>query len=148
MKLIAHRGNTTGPELEFENTLDYMKSALHLEYDVECDIVDYKGKLYFGHDEPQEEVDWTFLTNSNVWAHAKTITALEILSKTNVHYFWHQNDLLTITNKGYIWCYPNTFVQSEKAVWLELLDCPINKNFRKIYAVCSDNVNNLKEYIK
>ena len=29
------------------------------------------------------------------------------LSKINCHYFWHDTDDYTITNKGYIWIYPN-----------------------------------------
>ena len=24
----------------------------------------------------------------------------------NIHCFWHEEDLVTITNKGWIWCHP------------------------------------------
>ena len=33
MKLIAHRGNISGPEPERENTMDYIEEAIQLGYD-------------------------------------------------------------------------------------------------------------------
>ena len=28
------------------------------------------------------------------------------MKKHNIHCFWHEEDLITITSKGWIWCHP------------------------------------------
>ena len=38
MKLIAHRGNLSGPDRERENTTDTIRKALEEGFDVELDV--------------------------------------------------------------------------------------------------------------
>ena len=107
MILISHRGNTSGINKELENKPDYILNALNAGYDVEIDIWHHKNKLYLGHDEPTTLLPKEFLQHKNkLWFHAKNLDALIELEKLGVHYFWHQNDAITITSKGYWWTYP------------------------------------------
>ena len=58
MKLIAHRGNVTGPNPLRENSLEYIDDAIKLGYDVEIDVrhIEWEQQLYLGHDECQYPV--------------------------------------------------------------------------------------------
>ena len=76
MRFIAHRGNIFGPRPEYENKIDYMWHAYDVCRGLECDVQMYKDKLYFGHDEPQEEVDVSLMTMQNVFCHAKDLDAM------------------------------------------------------------------------
>ena len=137
MILIAHRGNTNGIKPEKENTLSYLEEAYNKGFDVEVDILGHNGILYFGHDEPQEIACTNFIQRNGVWCHAKNTHAIELLADLRTNYFWHENDAATVTSKGYIWCYPGHFVNSKKAIWLDLFDTKL-PNFNNIYAVCTD----------
>jgi hypothetical protein len=140
VKFIAHRGNITGPNSSLENTDSYLKHAYSLGYDVEVDLLAHNGILYYGHDEPQETADISFLKNNGVWCHAKNLEALALLTNMNTNAFWHQTDTVTLTSKGYIWCYPGTFVDDSKAVWLDLLGAPLPETVKNIYGVCGDYI--------
>lgn len=60
MRLIAHRGNTSGPS-EFENSPAHIVSAIKAGFDVEIDVRYIDGKFMLGHDKPTYEVDpWFF----------------------------------------------------------------------------------------
>ena len=56
MRLIAHRGNITGPDPSRENHPDYIRQAIDLGYNVEIDVWRIGGKFILGHDEPQYEI--------------------------------------------------------------------------------------------
>jgi len=139
VKFIAHRGNWNGGNPEFENTIDYMKFAYNdKRLDVECDVIGRNGKLYFGHDEPQEPVDLVFIQSPGVWTHAKNLEALELLTTTSANYFWHENDTVTLTRSSHIWCYPGVFPRVKNAIWLDLLGKPLLEDISGIYGVCGD----------
>jgi hypothetical protein len=141
MKFIAHRGNTNGVQPSWENTLDYLKFAYHDKgYDVECDLLSHRGMLYFGHDEPQEVADIGFLQQPGVWCHAKSIEALELLLHLRTRCFWHETDTVTLTNDGYIWCYPGVFPRHKRAVWLDLENIQLPEDTTGIYGICGDKI--------
>ena len=135
---IAHRGNTNGQLHDFENKIDYLNAAFNLNYGVEFDVMFYKNNLYLGHDEPQEKLDFSLLHKPNAFVHAKDLNALELLLKLNCNVFWHENDKITITNNGFIWCFPGFFVKSRLAVWLDLHNKPLPNDISNIYGVCGD----------
>ena len=81
MILIAHRGNTNGINKDLENSVDYIKSALALEYNVEIDVYYYKNSFYLGHDYPKFKISKKFLNNPSFWIHAKNFDALMELKK-------------------------------------------------------------------
>jgi len=138
LKYIAQRGNIIGSDPYNENSIDYLYNAFNLGYGVEIDVLLYKGKLYLGHDEPKTIVPVELLHKPDVFVHAKNLSALEALIKLNCNVFWHQNDSVTITNYGYIWCYPGVHVNLLKAVWLDLHDKPLPEKIDNIYGICGD----------
>ena len=146
VKFIAHRANTEGRDPSNENKIDYILHALNLNYGVELDVLEYNDKLYLGHDEPQEELPLELLFKPDVFVHVKNLTALEKLIKFNCNAFWHQKDSVTLTNHGYIWCYPGVYVDSFKAVWVEFPDKLLPKKIKNIYGICSDEYK--KDYFK
>jgi len=108
MLIISHRGNISGPDKEIENNPKHLEQVMR-EYCVEVDLRVHKNKLYLGHDECQYEIkrDWLFNHYSFLWVHCKNADALEYCSQMPfLHYFWHNTDDYTITNKNMIWAYP------------------------------------------
>lgn len=109
MIFISHRGNINGKNQEKENKIDYIEKAFSFGFDVEVDIWLFNGSLFLGHDKPcyYVDIDWLFKNNKRVWVHCKNTDALIFLKKTKLNYFWHENDKVTLTSKGYIWAYPS-----------------------------------------
>ena len=107
MILISHRGNVDGIT-KYENQPSYIDDTIQLGYDVEVDIWYIGGKLYLGHDLAQYQIDINWLENrkSKLWIHCKNHSALELMCETDLHYFWHDEDDVTITSKGIIWAHP------------------------------------------
>ena len=115
MILISHRGNINGRNPNLENGQRYCQKAIDAGYNVEIDVHFYDGILWTGHDRPQYRVDDDFLLQEEVWCHAKDIMALKRLLELKTHCFFHQNDPVTLTSKGYMWTYP-TQPLTEKSI--------------------------------
>ena len=115
MILISHRGNINGRNPNLENGQRYCQAAIDAGYNVEIDVHFYDGILWTGHDRPQYRVDDDFLLQEEVWCHAKDIMALRRLLELETHCFFHQNDPVTLTSKGYMWTYP-TQPLTEKSI--------------------------------
>ncbi len=140
MILISHRGNIEGKKPELENTPNYIQKALDLGYHVEIDIW-YDDGFYLGHDFPQHKISFNYLINDKFWCHAKNIEAIIEMKKYSIHYFWHQEDDITLTSKGYIWAYPGKQpIKDSIAVMPELY----NDDISKCIGICSDNIKKYK----
>ena len=137
MKLIAHRGNIHGPNEELENNPNQIDKCIELGYYVEIDLRydELTKNMWLGHDEPQYRIDSDFLQNDKLWCHAKNIDALYGMMVSGVHCFWHQNDAVTLTSKGYLWNYPNTQVTNKSICVLPELQIADTKNCA---GICSD----------
>jgi hypothetical protein len=145
MILISHRGNLNGPNPERENSPKYIDEAILAGYDVEIDIWLNDGVLYLGHDSIQYETSHQWLENrkDKLWIHCKNIEAIETFNFFNrdYHYFWHQEDTLTLTSKNIIWAYPGKQpIQNSIAVMPEIY----NDNLDRCIGVCSDYIINYK----
>jgi hypothetical protein len=144
MILISHRGNINGKIVERENHPSYIDEAINLGYDVEIDMWWIDGKTYLGHDVPQYEVDDEWLTEriNKLWVHCKNIELLNWIRSTTLHYFWHEEDTLTLTSKNQIWAYPGKQpILGSIAVMPE-----INKdNISLCIGICSDYIKNYKK---
>lgn len=139
MVLIAHRGNTIGPNPIDENRPEYIREALEDGYNVEIDVWSMNGRLYFGHDEPRYPSYLQLLHNPGLWVHAKNLEALEYLIDAGmIHVFWHDKDLVTLTSDNYIWGFKGGTNRSI----IVLQDDSIPKE--KCYGVCSDYVQKIK----
>lgn len=142
MKLISHRGNIDGKTL-LENQPSYIDDAIELGYDVEIDIWYIGDRLYLGHDLAQYQIDIHWLENrkSKLWIHCKNHPALELMCETDLHYFWHDEDDVTITSKGIIWAHPK-IRPLEKSIAV----LPENHNWSvgDCLGVCSDYIKQYK----
>jgi len=137
MKFISHRGNISGPIINYENNPDYIVAALKLGYDVEIDVRFFDSFFYLGHDKRQYKVNHEFLEKKGIWCHAKNFEALEKLQKLNCIYFWHENDDYTLTSNGYIWTFPK-----KKLLEKSICVLPEKSNYKliKCYGICSDYI--------
>ena len=139
---ISHRGNINGRIIEAENRPDYIEDTLRLGYDVEVDVWFLNKKFYLGHDEALYVTDKVFLSNPRLWVHCKNIEALEMLDeKLEIHYFWHQNDMVTLTSQGTIWAYPGKQpIKNSIAVMPEIY----GDNIIQCLGICSDYIEKYK----
>lgn len=135
MKIISHRGNINGSELNRENKPWAIDECLFYGFDVEVDVWYIDNKFYLGHDIPQYLINSSWLIDNSkfLWCHAKNTEALFELFKLKVHCFWHETDKITITNQGIPWCYPNTFIENGITVCLG-----VDKINTNIYGICTD----------
>tara|TARA_R110000824_G_scaffold202471_2_gene386736 strand:+ start:325 stop:792 length:468 start_codon:yes stop_codon:yes gene_type:complete len=142
--LISHRGNLRGSIPELENTPSYILKAISRGYVCEIDIWYVDGGFYLGHDEPTTSigVEWLLALKSSIIIHAKNIDAIIELSKTLLHYFWHENDKCTITSKGWIWCYPGIRIDTGSKAPMTVCVLPEahDQDITNFSAICSDKV--------
>ena len=145
MIYIAHRGLTNGPDPSLENHPAQIIKAVNEGYECEVDLWVKDGELWLGHDGPQYQVNYTFLSVRPLWIHAKNIDALVWLRENHkkFNYFWHQEDWFTLTSEGYIWTYPgHTLTNNSICVMPEWSMKPeeLVRFNTPCYGVCSDYV--------
>jgi hypothetical protein len=145
MILISHRGNINGRLESYENEPNYIDSAISKGYDVEVDIWVIEGTFYLGHDKPQYGItlDWLNERKDRLWIHCKNVEAVEFFNLLfeTYNYFWHQEDTVTLTSKGFIWAYPGKQpINRSIAVMPELF----NDDISQCLGICSDRIFNFK----
>lgn len=143
MKLISHRGNLDGRNKDYENNPIYIDNAISSGYDVEVDVYFHESNLFLGHDYGEHLIDFNWLSARRdfLWIHCKNIEAIEFMIKTDLHFFWHQNDTLTLTSKLFIWAFPgNQPIEASIAVMPELF----NDKIDRCIGICSDFIEKYK----
>ena len=146
MILISHRGNLEGKQPKLENHPNYIDKALKEGYDVEIDVWVIENDFYLGHDEPQYKTtqEWLNRRCNKLWIHCKNIEAVEWFNSLcdTYNYFWHQEDTLTLTSKGYMWVYPGKQpINQSIAVMPELF----NDDTDSCLGICSDYISKYKQ---
>ena len=110
MIIIAHRGLLEGPNKQLENHPEQVEKAIEENFNVELDVRVIDNRIFLGHDTPDYEVgeEWLISVAPFLWIHCKNVDALTYFKhrQYNFHYFWHEEDTLTLTSKGYVWVYP------------------------------------------
>ena len=145
---ISHRGNLNGPDRDNENKQSYIEFALNKGFDVEIDIRTHKDKLWLGHDEPQELLNFEKIDISKTWFHAKDCSSLYKLSKYgNLNFFWHQNDDYTITSRGIFWNFPGKELTLNSINVLPSINNLSQADFNCL-GICSDYIIMVKEKYK
>lgn len=147
MILISHRGNIEGKNLELENKPSYIQKAIQLGFNVEIDVW-FNNKFMLGHDKPEYDFSFDLISNfhTKLWLHCKNIEALTQFNLidplgSQLNYFWHEKDTVTLTSKNYIWAYPGKQpIKNSIAVMPELN----NDNLSQCVGVCSDYIQNYK----
>jgi hypothetical protein len=143
MVLIAHRGNTSGPDPINENKPDYIIEAVS-KYDVEVDVWRDNDSWWLGHDRPQYKVNEQYIMNDRFWCHAKNLEAFRALLDLNVRCFWHQEDDYTLTSTGVIWTYPLQDTTDKSVIVCQSLAQTLCYSEKNIYGICSDYIGELK----
>lgn len=140
MILISHRGNVNGKIESYENSPLYIDDALSMGYEVEIDVRTIEGILFLGHDEPQYDIsqNWLNERRDHLWIHCKNIEAVEWFSSiSDFNWFWHQNDEVTLTSRGFVWAYPGMQpIKDSIAVLPEIHKDDVSK----CKGICSDYV--------
>lgn len=145
MILISHRGNINGRLESYENEPNYIDLTISKGYDVEVDVWYKDGLLWLGHDKPQYGVDFRWFRDrmTKLWVHCKNIESIVFFKNCGypINYFWHENDTLTLTSKGYMWVYPGKQpIKDSIAVMPEIN----NDNVTSCLGVCSDEIEKYK----
>ena len=135
MILISHRGNIDGNHNKNENDPELIKHILEMGFDVEIDVWDIFGSYFLGHDEPKYLVKKDFLKIDGLWCHAKNIQGLYSMLEDNIHCFWHQEDDVTLTSKGYMWTYPGKELTMNSIAVLPEEEIEV-----EVAGICSDYV--------
>lgn len=146
MILISHRGNIDGRFESYENEPFYIDKAISEGYDVEVDVWYINNQLFLGHDNPQYGVNikWFIDRLNKLWIHCKNIDSIIFLKncEQDFNYFWHQNDDIAITSKGFFWTYPGKqLTENSIAVMPEIKQF---ENIYNSYGICSDYIKNYK----
>lgn len=142
-KLISHRGNVKGPDPDRENNPFYILDALS-RYDVEVDVWFIGGKFMLGHDKPEYDFPKSLMEDNleKLWLHCKNVEAFNKFSEMDpdgdlYNYFWHEEDVVIFTSKGYRWVYPGKQpIVNSIAVMPELY----NDDTSSCIGICSDYV--------
>ena len=147
MKFISHRANLQGPS-DFENSPASIDRAISLGFDVEIDLRVIAGEFFLGHDSPDYRIDQHFLEErgNHLWIHCKNLGALSAMRKTQLHYFWHQEDDYTLTSHSILWVYPGKEFTHQSVVVMPERNMEIGEILQNIdsFAICSDYVQLLK----
>jgi hypothetical protein len=89
-------------------------------FEVEIDVWFVDDKWWLGHDEPTHSTNVEFLKtrrNKKLWCHAKNIEAAYQMNKAGgIHYFFHDEDDITLTSKNYLWTYPGITPLTDKSI--------------------------------
>ena len=153
MILIAHRGNTNGPNPSKENHPDYITEAISKGYSVEVDLWCIENTWVLGHDMPEYEIKLDFLDNFSMltycWYHTKNLEALQVLSSGQKYsdwkYFWHDQDDYTLTSNKKIWTFPNKHVTLDCVIVCNNKQETLKMAKKNIFGVCSDYVAEVKK---
>ncbi len=145
MILISHRGNIEGLNTDKENKPSYISAAIDRGYDCEVDFWYVNNNFILGHDEPQYEIPFEFITSyySKLWIHCKNHNALSRLTEIDrggvyFNYFWHDSDDVALTSKGNMWANPGCYIPNSIAVLPEIK----NDKLTDRLGVCSDYIIN------
>jgi glycerophosphoryl diester phosphodiesterase len=106
MKIISHRGNLNGKNVELENNPTYILKAISMGFDVEIDLRVKDNQLFLGHDAPQYKIDKSFLEDNKefLWIHCKEIDSLnKIKNIPGLNYFSHDKDDFVLTSLNFVW---------------------------------------------
>lgn len=147
MILISHRGNIDGPNPNKENKPSYISNAINTGFNVEVDFWFVNKKFYLGHDEPEYDVpfEWFVNNHTKLWIHCKNIDAINKLVEIDrngvyLNYFWHQEDKVTLTSKGYLWAYPGVICDNAITVLPEQNMKMTKEDIKDYLGVCSDYI--------
>lgn len=150
MKIISHRANISGIDIERENNPKYIDQCIAMGFNVEIDLRMISNKLYLGHDVAQYEInsEWLIARKDFLLVHIKELEALYFIleQKLDIVYFCHTNDDFTSISNGMIWCHNLNLKMNNKCI-IPLLSSEQIDTFNQfdMYAICSDYIYKAKD---
>ena len=149
MFIIAHRANLNGPNKETENKPEQIQLCILKGYHCEIDVWLINDKLFLGHDEPQYEINLTFILNNvtKLWCHCKHLESFQYLLKfKEINCFFHNVDDYVLTSHLYIWTYPGKQVPEENCI-VVMPEWDKNIKYNKnISGICTDYVESFESF--
>lgn len=140
--VISHRGNISGPKSCEENTHETILHAMALGYDVEIDLWRSENQLFLGHDGPEHETTYTFLSSyyHRLWIHCKNLEALEWCIRKGLRCFSHDKDDAVLVSDKSIWRYPtyNLYVGEDTIIVLPEKCFTDDNQYNKCRGFCTD----------
>lgn len=146
---ISHRGNINGSFESWENEPTYIDLAIAKGYEVEIDVWFHNKILFLGHDKPDYGMNFKWFEDkiNKLWIHCKNKEAVIFFNTLKEHkfnYFWHENDMITLTSNNIIWAFPgNQPIKNSIAVMPENKDENI-EDLLQCLGVCSDYIETYK----
>ena len=138
IKIIAHRGNLSGPS-ELENLPEQIDKCLAMNFDCEVDIWVTQKNILLGHDFGEYDItfEWLHARSSNLWIHCKNLEAA--IECWAYHSFCHNEDPFTYTTTGKIWLHDLSMKIDENVI-IPLIDIEdLKKEIDGVpYAICTD----------
>lgn len=130
--------------MDYENYPLYIDSAINSGYDVEIDIWFVENNWWLGHSMPEHKIsiEWLLERNNKLWIHCKNHEAVEHLHQTDLNWFWHDDDDMTLTSKGYIWAHPK--IQPLKNS-IAVMPDNYNWDLTQCKGICSDYIEKYKK---
>jgi len=107
-------------------------------FDVEVDVWLIDDQFFLGHDCPQYKIDIPILLQEGVWCHSKNISALERMLELGAHCFWHEEDAVTLTSRGYVWTYPGKMLTPISVCVMPETSKYSEKELKECCGVCTD----------
>ena len=145
MKIISHRGNLNGVDLERENNPYYIDECIHKGFDVEIDLRTKDHSFFLGHDYPQYSIsiEWLLQRKNNLWIHIKDFQSLvKILDhKNELKFFCHEGDKYTLISNNMIWSHDLENPMNNYCI-IPLLSIDQVKNYNQtgMFGICTDYV--------
>lgn len=151
-RIIAHRANLDGPNLNKENLPSQIDLCISSGYDAEVDLRYNRqtDTFWLGHDKADHLVTlfWLAQRQDKLWIHCKDFETLHYMTTctSGYNYFWHQEDDYTLTSKNQIWAYPGKSYSSNTVIVMPEWN-NINWDTLRVtncYGICTDYPNKLK----
>lgn len=144
MIYISHRGNIDGRIESSENDPAYIDLTISKGYDVEIDVWCKNGILWLGHDNPDYAIEFGWLVDrkERLWVHCKNLEAIFFFKEnvSEINFFWHQTDDITITSKGFLWTYPGKAISRYSIAVMPEIES--FEGLEQAHGICSDFISN------
>jgi len=158
MKIIAHRGLTSGPDKYLENSPGQIEKAILKNYDIEIDIWFAYEKYWLGHDEPSYLTSIEMLNfwakNNMIYLHCKDIFTLQKIIEEkflsdNIIPFFHENDPCILLENGVLWVHPNSIKDARMMVSKSIFVVPYATSgqlYKSCYGICTDFADSVNKF--
>jgi hypothetical protein len=119
MIIIAHRGNTDGPNPKRENEPFYIDLAIDKGFVAEIDVWYIENTLYLGHDKPEHVVEpyWITERREKLIIHQKNIECCLCPALIATNRFTHNIDDYAMTSFNVGWTTKKELV-NENTIWV------------------------------